>query len=126
MCGVSPPALSGSSLVDIDLREITADDEAAVAAYVGVENACRVDAPWWPASTVFRQRMQMIHGDGTELARYYLVHRGGETVGRLAVHLPLHDNLDLCWIELAVHPDHRRHGHGSAAMDVAFDLMAAE
>jgi GNAT superfamily N-acetyltransferase len=112
--------------VDVDLREITVDEEAAVAAYVAVENACLVDAPWWPASTVFRQRMQMMHGDGTETARYFLVQHGGETVGRLAVHLPLHDNLDLCWIELAVHPDHRRRGHGSAAMDLAFALMAAE
>ena len=112
--------------MDVDLREITADDEAAVAAYVAVENACLVDAPWWPASTAFRQRMRMIHGDGTEIARHYLVQHGGTTVGRLAVHLPLHDNLDLCWIELAVHPDHRRHGHGGAAMDLAFALMAAE
>jgi GNAT superfamily N-acetyltransferase len=112
--------------VDIDLREIAPDDEAAVAAYVAVENACLVDAPWWPRSTVFRQRMLMIHGDGTETARFFLVEHDGETVGRLAVHLPLHDNLDLSWIELAVHPDHRRRGHGGAAMDLAFGLVREE
>jgi GNAT superfamily N-acetyltransferase len=112
--------------VDVELREITVDDEAAVAAYVAVENACLVDAPWWPASTVFRQRMRMMHGDGTETARHFLVEHGGETVGRLAVHLPLHDNLDQCWIELAVHPGHRRRGHGGAAMDLAFELAGTE
>jgi RimJ/RimL family protein N-acetyltransferase len=112
--------------MDVGLREITVDDEAAVAAYVAVENACLVDAPWWPASTVFRQRMRMIHGDGTESARHFLVEHRGEPVGRLTVHLPLHDNLDQSWIELAVHPDHRRRGHGSAAMDLAFEFAGTE
>src|SRR5918996_2588636 len=106
MCRVRPPALSGSSFVDVDLREITVDDEPAVAAYVAVENACLVDAPWWPASTVFRQRMRMIHGDGGEPARHLLVEHDGETVGRVAIHTSTHDNLDLAWIELAVHPAH--------------------
>jgi GNAT superfamily N-acetyltransferase len=40
--------------------------------------------------------------------------------------LPLHDNLDQSWIELSVHPDHRRRGHGGAAMDLAFGLVGEE
>ncbi len=112
--------------MDVHLIEITAEDEGSLAAYVDVENACLVDAPWWPPSTVFRQRMRMIHGDGTEIARHFVVEHGGETVGRLAVHLPLHDNLDLSWIELAVVPERRRRGHGHDAMDLAFALVGDE
>ena len=109
--------------MDVHLNEITVDDEAAVAAYVAVENACLVDAPWWPASTVFRQRMRMIHGDGGELARHLLVEHDGATVGRVSIHTSVHDNLDLAWIELSVDPAHRRRGIGSAAMDQAFRLI---
>lgn len=109
--------------MDVQLREITVDDETAVAAYVAVENACLVDAPWWPASTVFRQRMRMIHGDGGELARHLLVERDGATVGRVAIHTSTHDNLDLAWIELAIDPAQRRRGFGSSAMDQAYALI---
>ena len=100
--------------MDVQLNEITVDDEAGVAAYVAVENACLVDAPWWPASTVFRQRMRMIHGDGGELARHLLIEHDGATVGRVAIHTSVHDNLDLAWIELAVAP-RTIDGRGSAA-----------
>lgn len=109
--------------MSVHLREITVDDDRAVTAYVDVENACLVDAPWWPVLTVFRQRMRMIHGDGSEASRFFLVEHDGETVGRVAVHLPLHDNLDLSWIELCVHPDHRRRGHGNDAMDQSYELI---
>jgi RimJ/RimL family protein N-acetyltransferase len=112
--------------MDVTLRELGPDDAESVAALVAVENACLVDAPWWPPSTVFRQRARMIHGDGTERARFFLVEHDGATVGRLAVHLPLHDNLDQSWIELSVVPDHRRRGHGNAAMDLAFGVVRDE
>ena len=110
--------------MDTQLREITADDEPSVAAYVAVDDAARLaDGPWWPQLTVFRQTMDMRHGFDGEPGRYFLVESGGEAVGRLVVHLPMRDNLDLSWIELAVHPDHRRRGIGSAAMDQAYDLL---
>ena len=54
--------------------------------------------------TLFRQRMRMIHGDGGELARYFLVEHDGATVGRVAVYTSSHDNLDLAWLELASTP----------------------
>jgi GNAT superfamily N-acetyltransferase len=67
--------------------------------------------------------MEMRHGFDGEPGRYFLVESDGEVVGKLAVHLPLRDNLDLSWIELGVHPDHRRRGIGSTAMDLAFELI---
>jgi RimJ/RimL family protein N-acetyltransferase len=112
------------SVVDVQLREITADDEPSVAAYVAVDDATRlVDGPWWPQLTAFRQTHAMRHGFGGEPGRYFLVESGGEVVGRLGVHLPMRDNLDQSWVELGVHPDHRRRGIGSTAMDLAGDLI---
>lgn len=40
----------------------------------------------------------------------------GRLVGATKVWLPLQDNLDTMWFEVSIHPDHRRRGHGSAAL----------
>ena len=113
--------------MDVQLNEITVDDEAAVEAYVAVENACLVDAPWWPPSTVYRQRMAMLHPADGDLGRYFLVEApdADRPVGRVAIYGSELDNLDLAWLELAIRPEHRRRGYGSAAMDRAYDVMRA-
>ena len=40
----------------------------------------------------------------------------------LAVDLPKRDNLHLFWLQLMVHPDHRRQGHGTAVMTEALRM----
>ena len=106
----------------MELREFGPDDEASIAAYVAIENACLVDAPWWHPSTVFRQTMRMRHGWDGEVGRYFLVHVDGEdeAVGRAAVHTSEYDNLDLAWVELAIRPElpAPRVRHAGAAADL--------
>ena len=38
-------------------------------------------------------------------------------VAAASVELPLKENLDMAWVELAVHPNHRRCGHGRRMLD---------
>ena len=49
----------------------------------------------------------------------------GAPVGAAWLAMPLHDNRRLGVLELAVHPDHRRHGHGRALLEHAERLHAA-
>ena len=44
---------------------------------------------------------------------------GDEVVAAAEVSLPLRDNLELAIVDVAVHPDHRRRGHGTALLDHA-------
>ena len=53
-------------------------------------------------------------GDYTEL---YVGRVAGETVGTLHFHYPTLDNLELTGVEVVVHPDLRRQGHGRALAD---------
>ena len=111
----------------MELREFGPDDQASVEACVAIENACLVDAPWWHPSTAFRQTMLMRHGGDGEPGRYFLVHADDvdEPVGRVALHTSEYDNLDLAWVELAVHPAYRRRGYGTEAMRRTFDVARA-
>ena len=40
-------------------------------------------------------------------------------VGEAAAEVGVWDNTDLAWFTLGIHPDHRRRGHGSHAVDLA-------
>jgi GNAT superfamily N-acetyltransferase len=112
-------------LVDLHLRELGADDETGITAFVDVNETCRLaDSPWWPRLTVFRQTMLMRHGWDGEVGRHFLVEADGHDgpVGVASLYTSDYDNLDLAWIELGIHPAHRRHGYGSAAMEIGFEL----
>jgi RimJ/RimL family protein N-acetyltransferase len=108
----------------VELREFGPDDEASIDLYVDVDNAMRVDAPWRRLATPYRQRMAMTHGWDGEVGRYFLAYPDGadRPVGLLDIHTPEHDNLDLAWLGISVHPDARRQGHGRAMMERALDL----
>ncbi|HWI00065.1 MAG TPA: GNAT family N-acetyltransferase [Propionibacteriaceae bacterium] len=44
---------------------------------------------------------------------------GDAPVGMLVLEMPKHDNLQLVWTWITVHPDHRRRGHGTTIMNEA-------
>ena len=116
------------SVVDLKLREFARDDDASIAAYVAIQNACLVvDAPFWPPTTVFRQRMQMTHGWDGEVGRYFLVDvdDAEQPVGVVGLYTSNYDNLDQAWVEMAVRADQRRRGIGTAAQRAAFDEARA-
>lgn len=107
----------------MELREFGPDDAAAIRAWVDLENAvAAADSPWRHALTAYRQEMEMRHGWDGEVSRYFLAEAGGEVVGGLEVSTSDYDNLDLAWLGIDVHPDHRRRGHGTALVEAAYDV----
>jgi len=116
-----------SPLGVVELTEFGPDDEASIAAYVAIENACLVDAPWWHPSTVYRQTMMMRHGWDGEPGRHFLVRVDGadEAVGRAGLYTSEYDNRDLAWIDLAILPEQRRQGYGARAMRLVFDIAGS-
>ncbi|MDQ6934513.1 MAG: GNAT family N-acetyltransferase [Actinomycetota bacterium] len=109
----------------MELTEFSADDETAVAGWVAVVNASQeTDSPWEPPKTAYRMGMEMRYGWDGELGRYFLARDGCTAVGVLEVHTSDYDNLDMAWLELMVHPAHRRRGHGTAVFAVASETCA--
>jgi RimJ/RimL family protein N-acetyltransferase len=117
--------------MDVHLSELAPDDGAGVASYVDIVEAGRLaDSPWWPPLTVRSQSVLMRHGFDGEPGRHFLVVAGPRSepaaaVGVLALHTNTYDNLDLAWIEMGIHPGHRRHGYGTAAMELGRELARA-
>jgi GNAT superfamily N-acetyltransferase len=52
-----------------------------------------------------------------ELVQLYVGRVGDEPVGLVGLHLPTMDNLQVVHVDVAVHPRHRRQGHGRALAD---------
>ena len=52
----------------------------------------------------------------------YVARRAPRGPSALAVDLPKRDNLDLFWLQIVVHPDHRRQGHGTRIMTEALRM----
>lgn len=106
----------------MELIEFGPDDDAAVAAYVGLcADAHAVDEPWEAPLTVHRQVQVQRHGFDGELGRYFVFREAGEVVAGAALHASDYDNTDLTWIEFCVHPTHRRRGHGTTVLDLLLD-----
>lgn len=107
------------------LTRVSPDDPAQVAAVAAIQNAAQAvddpDAlPQLPAAMADHLRHGWdLHPDEAFL---YTPEGGGEPVATLLVDLPLRDNLDLFWLQLEVHPEHRRRGHGTAAMTEALRM----
>ena len=107
----------------MDLREFGPDDGDSIKTFVSLRNDARaVDAPWQHPDTPYRREMEMRHGWDGEVGRHFLAVADGDVVGAVVVHTSEYDNLDLAWLVLDIHPDHRRHGHGAAALQAAYDV----
>ncbi len=101
----------------MELHEFGPDDAAAVAAFVDVRNAAAaLDSPWSNPLTPYRLAMDLRHGWDGEPDRAFLVEEAGTTVGQATLGASEWDNLDLAWLGVVVHPDHRRRGIGRAAV----------
>lgn len=94
------------------------DDAAALAGWATLVNAVSaVDAPWSPRESPASGAGRFRHGWDGEPDSPYLAVADGCVVGWGAVATSEYDNLDLAWLKVAVHPEHRRRGHGSAILD---------
>ena len=107
----------------MELHEFGPDDGDAIKAFVEVENArIAADSPWQHPCTPYRQEMWMRYGWDGEPARSFLVaDHDGQPVGTAQINTSEWDNLELAWLGLSIHPDHRRRGHGSAALEMLHD-----
>ncbi len=109
------------------LVEFGPEDRTQVDAYVAIARSCvEQDCPWELLPTRFRQDREMRFGWDGELARYLLVRVGDLDLGTLCLFLPEHDNTELAWIELRIAPEHRRRGHGTAALEAVSELLVAD
>ncbi|WP_375426033.1 GNAT family N-acetyltransferase [uncultured Friedmanniella sp.] len=103
----------------MSFHRVQPDDDAALAATIEIlEAARRLDDPGSPAPVLELQRRWLRYGWDLRPDEWYLYapEPGAAPVGLLSIDLPSRDNLHLVWADITVHPDHRRHGHGSAIM----------
>ncbi|MCW2762370.1 MAG: family N-acetyltransferase [Marmoricola sp.] len=107
----------------MQVAEYDADDADEVEAGRLVLNAAHAtDAPWMPGLTPHRRRMQVRHGWDGGPVRHLVAWADGEPLALAEIELGEWDNRDLAWIQLVVHPRHRRQGYGSAFLAEIFRL----
>lgn len=100
----------------MELRAVDPADGAAVATYVALANAVRaVDSPWSHPRTERGLALELVHGWDGEPDRAFLVRVDGIDVGTASLGASEWDNRELAWLGVGIHPDHRRHGHATAA-----------
>ena len=102
----------------VEIQELDTSDPAALRAWHGaMERAVRADRPHALLSTYAAFEVTAT-APSTYYARTWLrAVEGGEVVGTAELELPLEENLDVGWCEVAVLPDHRRRGTGRALWD---------
>ena len=102
----------------MDLRPFTWHDESAIHECVSVRNAV---APPTPRGSTRRPRPHLAghfrYGWDLEPPTPFLAVVDREVVGFASLSTSERDNLHLAWLNVEIHPDHRRQGHGSAAVE---------
>lgn len=107
-------------LVGVHIERFHPGDVEALTAYVEVENAVRAaDTPWQHPLTVRQAAGSLEYGWDLEPGVPLLGRADGPdgeavAIGELSV--SEYDNLHLAWLDVGVHPDHRRRGHGTAML----------
>jgi GNAT superfamily N-acetyltransferase len=102
----------------VDIAPFSPDDTEALGSFVEVSNAVRaLDAPWSYPVTVHEAEGRYRHGWDGEPAVPFLGTEDGRpvAVGELAT--SEYDNLHLAWLEVEVHPQHRRRGLGTRMLE---------
>ncbi len=110
----------------MDLRQFTWHDESAIRECAAVRNAVRaVDSSWQHPATEANLAGHFRYGWDLEPDTPFLAVVDGTVVGYAALSTSEHDNLHLAWFDVEIHPDHRRRGHGSAALEALVERARA-
>jgi GNAT superfamily N-acetyltransferase len=111
----------------MELRKFGPDDEVAVRQYVDIVNAVSdSDSPWDHELTYAGGQGRLRYGWDGDIPESFLIESDGEPVGYANYFVPTWDNQHLAWVNVQVHPEHRRRGHGSAVIEAFVDRARAE
>lgn len=111
----------------MEIIEFGPDDADAVRQYVEVGNAVRhADSPWEHDLTVREVTGQLRYGWDLEPAVAFVARLDGTAVAVAEYSTSTRDNQHLAWLDLEVHPGHRRQGHGSALLEAMLARARSE
>ena len=110
----------------MEITEFGPDDHETVIRYVDLVNAVRrTDSPWsYPLTVRENDGLLRYHWD-LEPPRVFLATDGDDAVGYGELFVSEYDNLKLAWLEVEIHPEHRRRGHGSALLEFLIEQTRA-
>lgn len=101
----------------MDIVRVSPDDTTTVEQLVGLDEAItKVDSPWAHTPTRTSLTGLLRCGWDGEPPEQYAGVLDGHVVGSARVWTSDYDNHHLAWLDLGVHPDHRRRGHGSGLL----------
>jgi RimJ/RimL family protein N-acetyltransferase len=106
----------------VQITRLDPDDVVGLEQYVAVANAASaLDSPWEHPRTPHQIDGLLRRGWDGDAPHAFLAHdESGAVTGVLEVWTTDWDNLDLAWLWVVVHPDHRRRGVGSALIEHGF------
>ncbi|MBB6626007.1 GNAT family N-acetyltransferase [Nocardioides sp. KIGAM211] len=111
----------------MEIVELDPDDREAVRGYVTVTNAVRrAGAPWEHDMTEREAAGLFRYGWDLEPAVGYVARVDGAPVAMGEYAVSRRDNLHLAWLDVEVHPEHRRRGHGSALLATLLERARSE
>lgn len=107
----------------MDIREIDKADDAAMAQMYAVIVAAKTfERPFFVPPPLETALADLRFDDPGERCTLWGLHDEGELAGVVTIWESMLDNLDNLWVQLDVHPDHRRRGLGSAAIVAVEDF----
>lgn len=98
----------------MDIVRVVPDDTGTVGQIVALGEAItKVDSPWSHPSTLTSLTAMLRTGWDGEPPEQYVGVLGEQVIGSARLWASNYDNLDVAWLDVGVHPDHRRRGHGT-------------
>ena len=120
-------AFAGAIFVDMDIRRVNVFDDSEIERFHEVtERAEAFERPHHSGWSLDEAKIELRREVPTERSEVWAAYDEGTMVGGMSLWFPLLDNLNKCWGEVGVDPDHRRRGVGSALVARIVDRMAHE
>jgi GNAT superfamily N-acetyltransferase len=111
----------------MEIREVAWSDEDGVRRFAAVDEAVRaVDEPWGHPILASRVAGALRYGWDGDVPLAFLATAEGVDIATAQYETSTYDNQHLAWLSVGVHPEHRRHGHGTAVLQLLLDRARAE
>jgi GNAT superfamily N-acetyltransferase len=111
----------------MEIREVGWSDADGVRRFAAVAEAVRaVDEPWGHPILADRVCGDLRYGWDGERPIAFVVTADGADVATAQYEVSTYDNRHLAWLSLAVHPEHRRRGHGAATLAFLLERARTE